>query len=122
MWTVDFPSTVEEVRTVRLGARDYLEHEGVVDDLDVIEMLMSELLSNAVRHGDAPLHAAVDVTHDVISVEVADSSRREPIILPKDPTRIGGNGMRIISTFAHAWGIRRCDAGKAVWFDVTRAT
>jgi anti-sigma regulatory factor (Ser/Thr protein kinase) len=90
--------------------------------LDTLTLLVSELVSNAVLHSDAPpasgirLHARV-LERGTIRVEVTDcgSGFTAP---PRDPSRVtGGYGLFLVAQEANRWGVDR-EGGTRVWFEL----
>ena len=89
--------------------------------LDDAALLTSELVSNAVLHGDPPLLLAVTAEGDAVTVEVTDASHAMPTLPPvaSRPDEARGRGLRIVEYLATAWGVERSETGKTVWFHVT---
>jgi anti-sigma regulatory factor (Ser/Thr protein kinase) len=86
----------------------------------------SELVSNAVRHGDLgpddTIRLAGTATEDIIRVEVEQpsSAAAAHVVAPGERGPLeGGYGLRIVEELSSAWGIR-ADAPGAVWFEVDR--
>jgi len=46
---------------------------------------------------------------------VSDSSDDRPRLLPVDPTRVGGVGLRVVDELSTAWGVSQFPGGKTVW-------
>jgi anti-sigma regulatory factor (Ser/Thr protein kinase) len=82
------------------------------------QLLTSELVSNAIRHGSGEIEMRVRASPDQVLVEVWDQSVEEPKLLPLDPDRPGGNGMRVVEALAHQWGVTHFPNAKSVWFVV----
>jgi len=121
MWRVVVPGEVDQVTTLRRELQEYLTECGVREELDAVTLMVSELFTNAVMHGEAPRQARVDVSPEVIRVEVHDGSVQLPCVMPVDLHRIGGNGMRIVEGLSTAWGVRPAPPpGKTVWFELAR--
>lgn len=120
-WMGSISPLVGDIAATRGAVTDHLTGAGASDEVEVVTLLVSEVVSNAVLHGSAPRSIVVDVSHDVIHVEVHDHEPGDPVVRPVDITRIGGNGMRIVDGLSSAWGVRHVpDDGKQVWFDVFR--
>lgn len=88
--------------------------------LETIELLVSELVTNALLHAESPAEVAVVLHPDSIRVEVADDSSELPRPReagPRDPT---GRGLALVEQLATAWGVEVRNEGKTVWFEVPR--
>jgi anti-sigma regulatory factor (Ser/Thr protein kinase) len=91
---------------------------------EITELLATELVTNAVMHGEAPITLSVQA-HDAVRVEVTDQSAIEPALLSVADVLEHGRGIFIIDRLATRWGSEPTDTGgKTVWFelDVTAAT
>jgi anti-sigma regulatory factor (Ser/Thr protein kinase) len=122
MWTVHVEPTPPAVSYLRTSARSYLETHGASAILDPVLLLLSELATNAVRHGGEPISVSLVVDDDQVHIEVDDESPDLPRLMPLDPYRVGGNGMRLVDALASSWGVRReAGDGKTVWADVSMA-
>ncbi|MGC4110446.1 MAG: ATP-binding protein [Nocardioides sp.] len=93
------------------------------DDLrENAELAMSEVVTNAILHGKAPVTVRLRGTRDHPRVEVRDASPVPPAIAADDaadfvdalPTF--GRGLAIVASFSEAWGAERDGEGKLVWF------
>jgi anti-sigma regulatory factor (Ser/Thr protein kinase) len=86
--------------------------------LEVVLLLASELVTNAVRHGAGPV--AVHVTWDAegVHVEVADQSPGLPVLRAVDPEAISGRGLILVDGLSSGWGVLGNTRGKIVWFTV----
>jgi anti-sigma regulatory factor (Ser/Thr protein kinase) len=88
------------------------------DVADVATLLTSELVTNALTHGESPVTVAVSVSGGTLRVEVHDRSR----ILPAPWPVIGsvdaetGRGLLLVEKLATDWGFYRTPGGKAVYF------
>jgi anti-sigma regulatory factor (Ser/Thr protein kinase) len=91
---------------------------------EITELLASELVTNALVHGEGPITLSVDA-HDAIRVEVTDQSATEPVVLSATEVLEHGRGIFIVDRLATRWGCEPTDTGgKTVWFelDVTAVT
>jgi anti-sigma regulatory factor (Ser/Thr protein kinase) len=113
------PSSVGRARRLLRGtAGDDLPEELV----DAAELLVSEVVSNAVVHAGTPVEIRVSVT-DATSVHVAvsDGSPHHPVIRHHADTAGTGRGLRLLTELADDWGVSVGDGGKTVWFRISTA-
>jgi anti-sigma regulatory factor (Ser/Thr protein kinase) len=90
--------------------------------LDDVRLLVSELVTNAIRHADtgpdATISLLVDVTDGRLRVEVQDGGRGfEPSAPDPDPARSGGWGLYLVEQLADRWGVDGA-GGTRVWFEM----
>jgi anti-sigma regulatory factor (Ser/Thr protein kinase) len=88
---------------------------GCVDDAVLV---VSEMVTNAVRHGRGRVRLRLHWADGHLRVEVRDASARLPKLLPPSPTAERGRGLRIVSRLASRWGSARLRDGKVVWVDL----
>ncbi len=81
------------------------------------ELVVSELVANAVLHGFGHVSLQLYDTGDGLRIEVEDGNPAPPIATDGHPGRVGGFGMRIVERLAD-WGWRPSSRGKLVWAKV----
>jgi len=87
---------------------------------DPARLIITELVTNAVRHGDPPLAVTVAPADDGMHINVRDGSRTPPVpVGPVAPTVEGGRGLLVVAVLSKAWGIVPTPNGKVVWATVT---
>ncbi len=86
--------------------------------LDDGELAVSELVTNAVLHGRAPITLSVARRARVVRVEVRDASPISPSFSMLDPTAVTGRGLMLISAASDRWGVEPEAGGKQVWFEL----
>jgi hypothetical protein len=94
------------------------------DDLsDCAELGVSELIGNAILHGEPPVRMRMRGTPEHPRIEVSDGSSRPPVLpdahtrhLIDDPLITFGRGLDIVARCSTAWGADVDDNGKVVWF------
>jgi anti-sigma regulatory factor (Ser/Thr protein kinase) len=109
------------IAPARRWARERLNEAGVEQDrLDLLVLLVSELVTNAVAHADPPVLLRVDVDDERTRVEVTDGARDVPVLKDPPPTALGGRGVMFVDRLASAWGTapESGAAVKAVWFEL----
>ena len=86
----------------------------------VVELLSSELLANAVLHGPDEGAIGVEVIADgtTLRVSVTDRSPLNPVVLQHEPSAPNGRGMAIVEAMSSRWGVEEQGTGKTVWFEL----
>jgi serine phosphatase RsbU (regulator of sigma subunit)/anti-sigma regulatory factor (Ser/Thr protein kinase) len=88
----------------------------VVEDT---ELVVTELVTNAVLHGGAPVVLRVGPTPTGVRVEVQDSGREMPLVPVPTVDSMTGRGLSLVAALASSWGIEPAAAGgKVVWAEV----
>ncbi|MEV4972623.1 ATP-binding SpoIIE family protein phosphatase [Streptomyces scopuliridis] len=88
---------------------------------DSVELLISEVVTNAVRYAERPVTLRLLRT-DVLRCEVGDDSPQLPRQRRARDTDEGGRGLFLVNRLARRWGATRLSTGKVVWFEIpTRA-
>ena len=96
------------IAPARHWARDRLAEAGVDDGrLDLLVLLVSELVTNAVAHADPPVILRVHVDEERTRVEVTDGVREVPVVRNPPPTALGGRGVMFVDRLASSWGTVR---------------
>jgi len=89
--------------------------------LDDVQLLVSELVTNAVVHAGSEVEVAVRLLTDAVRIEVVDRAPGAPL-RPAAPAEgdESGRGLLLVETIASAWGVESIAGGKSVWFEVPR--
>lgn len=119
----------EEARTARLFVRHLLTRWGMAGLVEDAELIVTELVVNAVRHGMATAHLT-DVSQAAppplqlcllrrageIMLAVTDPSAQAPELRSADAAREYGRGLQLVGALSHVWGWSPIEGrGKAVW-------
>ncbi|MEU9374874.1 ATP-binding protein [Streptomyces sp. NPDC048255] len=107
------------VHAARQFTRDTLHAWGVTSRRDDMLLCVSELATNALRHGVPPgrgyllrLFGFEDAT---VRIEVHDSGPGLSRITARPPGAEGGRGLDLVAALADAWGVLPRAPGKVVW-------
>ncbi|MFI1097096.1 ATP-binding protein [Streptomyces sp. NPDC020917] len=92
------------------------------DALRELELLSSEVITNALRYSDASCAVTVRWTGARVRVEVTDTSSAHPKPRESSPDSEGGRGLLLVDALAADWGTTADPAGKIVWFEVGPGT
>ncbi|MFF2774066.1 SpoIIE family protein phosphatase [Streptomyces sp. NPDC058052] len=115
-WEV--PGELSAVAPVRHAAEERVREWGLAVDPLTVELIVSELVTNAVRHGAPPYALRLLRGESTLTVEVRDGAATAPHLRHAKAGDEGGRGLHICSTLAQAWGVRYEEAGKTVWAEV----
>jgi anti-sigma regulatory factor (Ser/Thr protein kinase) len=89
-----------------------------IDLLDVIVLLTSEVVTNAVLHARTKARLTVLVTTRKVRIEVVDGDAREPVPRQARADDTSGRGMQLVDVLSSRWGAEPYKDGKRVWFEV----
>ncbi|MFF4367690.1 SpoIIE family protein phosphatase [Streptomyces sp. NPDC001594] len=117
-WEVpDDPSAVSRVRRAAAGQ---LEAWGMEELSFTAELVLSELITNAIRYGNEPIR--VRLLHDRnLICEVSDASSTSPHLRYAATTDEGGRGLFLVAQYAERWGTRYTERGKVIWAELSPA-
>ena len=106
----------------RRFVRDILSTRRVQDGVvDTVELLTSEVITNAVVHAHSSPVLLIGVHDRVVRVEVCDDDANPPSRRMPGRDAASGRGMAIVEELAAEWGVDLIpDDGKRVWFEVSR--
>jgi anti-sigma regulatory factor (Ser/Thr protein kinase) len=102
-----------EIGRARRAIAAHLRHHGC-PHIDGAVLVASELITNAVMHGNGADRIVLHCNQEFVRIAVRDSSAALPLVI-HDNTRTGGRGLRIVEQLAIEWGITPTLAGKDVW-------
>ncbi|WP_434098162.1 SpoIIE family protein phosphatase [Streptomyces sparsogenes] len=98
-------------------ARRALARWDLHDLTDAVELLVSEVVTNAVRYAERPVTLRLLRT-DVLRCEVGDDVPQLPRLRQARPSDEGGRGLYLVNRMARRWGATRLSTGKVVWFEL----
>ena len=110
------PAVAASVSDARHVARD-LAVGMPADIAERLELVVSELASNAVRHAQTSFMLSI-LTQPSLRVEVADGSAALPTPRQPGPWSEGGRGLWLVAACTECWGVTRRGSGKCVWADL----
>ncbi|WSS20947.1 SpoIIE family protein phosphatase [Streptomyces sp. NBC_01190] len=113
-WEV--PSDPAAVASVRERAERQLAAWGLDDLAFTTELILSELVTNAIRYASGPIR--VRLLHDrALICEVSDTSSTSPHLRYAASTDEGGRGLFLVAQIAERWGTRYTPTGKIIWVE-----
>ena len=117
------PSTPHSVQLARSYVRATLAHHELGGYAEDAEMVISELVTNAIEHAGGPtlgLEVIRVADSAAVAVIVTDSSPNPPVRREVSADSEHGRGLRIVSALSARWGWRPESPGKAVYAILTR--
>jgi PAS domain S-box-containing protein len=115
-----FELTVESAALTRGFTAGVLEGAGWHEQVDTAVLLVSELVTNAVRHACGPCALVVTFVDDVVELCVEDGDRRVPSPRAAGVLDESGRGILLLGALAENWGVRLLPEGKGIWFTLAR--
>lgn len=117
-WTL--PGSVESVAAARTWTRERLLRWDADEIGEVAALLVSELVTNALRYALGPVELTVLMLDDVLTLAVSDAETPLPRLRRVSHSDEGGRGLQLVSILASRWGARPTAAGKVVWCELPR--
>ncbi|ALO12201.1 Signal transduction histidine kinase [Streptomyces venezuelae] len=87
-------------------------------DTFVVSVVVSELVTNAIRYGAAPIVLRLIKGERTLICEVTDSAPTAPHLRHAKAVDEGGRGLQICGSLADSWGVRYVGEGKTVWAEI----
>lgn len=118
--TVEYllPSAPAGVGEARSLVRSDLTHWGLTHIIDDCLLIVSELVTNAVRHGGSAYALRLETRAGRLYGEVFDPGEGIPAQRSPGVDSLSGRGLQIVAAIADEWGVTAANDGKVVWFSV----
>ncbi|WP_184595678.1 SpoIIE family protein phosphatase/ATP-binding protein [Streptomyces violarus] len=114
----DVPADPAAVSGMRDAVSQRLEAWGLSEFAFTMELILSELITNAIRYSAGPIHVRL-IRDRTLICEVADGSSTSPHLRYAATTDEGGRGLFLVSQMAERWGTRYTPQGKVIWAEQT---
>ncbi|MFD7966684.1 SpoIIE family protein phosphatase [Streptomyces zaomyceticus] len=112
--TLDLPSDPAAVSGARRFAADTLGSWGLDELSFTTELIVSELVTNAIRYGKPPVHLRL-ILDAALTCEVFDANSTAPHMRRARTFDEGGRGLLLVAQCAERWGTRHGREGKTIW-------
>jgi anti-sigma regulatory factor (Ser/Thr protein kinase) len=116
-----FLSVVASVPVARAWVGQRMRWLAVQEEVcERVQLLVSELAANAVRHTSSTLFEVhLSLRQEILEVAVHDQDpSRQPQLRRPLPRHTHGRGLAIVDALSDRWGTRRSPAGKSIWFHI----
>jgi anti-sigma regulatory factor (Ser/Thr protein kinase) len=113
---------VSEARTF---VTSHLIQNGLIAEVETVQLVVSELATNAVIHAQTPFTVTLRRSNGTLTVAVSDLSFRRPERIPSGQVLDGGGrGLAMVAALSSSWGSTPLNNGKLVWatFDLQDAS
>ncbi|GAA1599140.1 SpoIIE family protein phosphatase [Streptomyces globosus] len=110
----DVPADPARVGEIRAVATRTLAEWGLEEPAFAVELLLSELVTNAVRYGGEPIQVRL-IRDRTLICEVSDGGSTAPHLRRAAATDEGGRGLFLVAQLSQAWGTRYTPRGKVIW-------
>lgn len=113
------PATTAAAGRAREAVRAIMTGWGLEREADTATLLVSELVTNAVRHAGTTLGVTLTRHQHSLHVAVSDGAvSRWPHVVEANPEDEGGRGLWMVEHLADRWGTSAGESGKSVWFEL----
>ncbi|MFG2195757.1 SpoIIE family protein phosphatase [Streptomyces sp. NPDC048639] len=110
----DLPMDPAALADTRTWALDRLALWGLEEESFVTELVVSELVTNALRYGSPPIQLRL-IKESSLICEVSDGSSTAPHLRRAPVLDEGGRGLLLVAQLTHRWGTRPSQGGKTIW-------
>ncbi|WP_393076371.1 ATP-binding protein [Streptomyces sp. LN704] len=94
----------------------------VTATVEIVQLIVSELVTNARKYAPGPALLRLRVTGAVVRVDLCDSNPVVPAAKPHDPERIGQHGLEIVRALAQTVTVEQTPLGKRITADIALTT
>jgi serine phosphatase RsbU (regulator of sigma subunit)/anti-sigma regulatory factor (Ser/Thr protein kinase) len=117
--TWDIPADPALVAPIRKQVVDQLDTWELSAATFTAELVVSELVTNAIRYGEPPIRLRLIHDAETLICEVSDSSHTAPHLRRAKTYDEGGRGLLLVAQLTQRWGSRHTADGKTIWAELT---
>ena len=111
-----FAAEPTSVRQARSWVLQRLLDHGLVHLVDDLQLVVSELATNAMVHAETPFLVTLSASEEAVRLEVLDGAQSGPVRVSAQVLETNGRGVSIVDTLSRAWGVNGdASGGKSVW-------
>ncbi|MFF4345781.1 SpoIIE family protein phosphatase [Streptomyces sp. NPDC001530] len=117
--TWDIPADPALVAPIRKQVADQLDTWGLSEATFTAELVVSELVTNAIRYGEPPIRLRLIHDATILIFEVSDSNHTAPHLRRAKTFDEGGRGLLLVAQLTQRWGSRHTAEGKTIWAEMS---
>ena len=118
-YRIHLPAVASSASEARRLTRTALEEWGLTGLDDSVSLLVTELVSNGVRHARTLLELLLSYDGSCLRIGVSDRDPRPPVARRRQELTVGGWGLTLIESLSTNWGTDIDEtSGKTVWFEI----
>jgi anti-sigma regulatory factor (Ser/Thr protein kinase) len=115
---VDLPLSVRAPALARRRVAELMTAWGRTEDGETAVLLVSELVTNAVRHTGSAPRLTVSTGDGRLRCAVHDGDPHHPVTHPVSVENEAGRGLLLVAALSAAWGVEDEPSGKLIWFEL----
>ncbi|WP_217143464.1 SpoIIE family protein phosphatase [Streptomyces sp. AC627_RSS907] len=116
--TWDIPADPSLVAPVRKQVLEQLSTWALLEASFTAELVVSELVTNAIRYGSPPIRLRLIHDRNTLICEVSDTSHTAPHLRRAKTWDEGGRGLLLVAQLTQRWGTRHTSEGKTIWAEL----
>jgi anti-sigma regulatory factor (Ser/Thr protein kinase) len=120
--SLSLPALPSSATTARFEVTRRLAQQVTNGALEDVRLLLTELITNALRHSgmtvDDEIGVKAELSGRTVRIEVHDPGRNGPVAIRKPGSRGGGYGLFLVDRLTSEWGVERLD-GTTVWAELS---
>ncbi|MFC5198384.1 SpoIIE family protein phosphatase [Streptomyces kaempferi] len=117
--TWNIPADPALVAPIRGQVVEQLDRWELSQATFTVELVVSELVTNAIRYGESPIRLRLIHDADTLICEVSDSSHTAPHLRRARTFDEGGRGLLLVAQLTQRWGSRHTTDGKTIWAELS---
>ncbi|MFE9308860.1 SpoIIE family protein phosphatase [Streptomyces sp. NPDC088353] len=117
--TWEIPADPSLVAPVRKQVVDRLDDWGLSEAAFTTELVVSELVTNAIRYGTPPIRLRLIHDESHLTCEVSDTTHTAPHLRRAKTWDEGGRGLLLVAQLTRRWGSRHTAEGKTIWAELS---
>lgn len=119
--TWSFPAESTSATAARAAATTLLLARGLPSDtIADLQLIVAELVANALVHAGTPFSVTLEVSADRVVVQVGDDSLDLPVHREAAADASSGRGLQLLTTLSDRWGVETAGGSKVVWAELAR--